>query len=113
MTSPLPIAPNITARPYYHSPYLQVGVMEYYGICITCTRAGDCTYARDPGRPVWDCEDFVADTKAKPNPFKSHHAKERSTNQKLGLCENCSDIETCTYPKPEGGVWCCEQYQQS
>jgi len=29
----------------------------------------------------------------------------------LGLCVNCEDRETCIYPKPEGGVWRCEEYR--
>jgi len=29
----------------------------------------------------------------------------------LGLCVNCEDRETCVYPKPDGGVWHCEEYR--
>lgn len=28
-----------------------------------------------------------------------------------GLCVNCDVRETCTFSKPEGGVWYCEEYQ--
>lgn len=28
-----------------------------------------------------------------------------------GLCVNCDVRETCTLPRPEGGVWYCEEYQ--
>jgi hypothetical protein len=28
-----------------------------------------------------------------------------------GLCINCDVRGTCTFPKPEGGVWFCEEYQ--
>jgi hypothetical protein len=28
-----------------------------------------------------------------------------------GLCINCDVRNTCTFPKPEGGVWFCEEYQ--
>ncbi len=28
-----------------------------------------------------------------------------------GLCGNCDSRESCMYPKPEGGVWHCEEYQ--
>lgn len=28
-----------------------------------------------------------------------------------GLCINCDVRDTCTFPKPEGGVWFCEEYQ--
>jgi hypothetical protein len=29
-----------------------------------------------------------------------------------GLCVNCKYRETCLYPKPEGGVWHCEEYEE-
>ncbi len=27
-----------------------------------------------------------------------------------GLCVNCANRHTCLCPKPEGGVWHCEEY---
>lgn len=27
-----------------------------------------------------------------------------------GLCVNCANRQTCLFPKPEGGVWHCEEY---
>ena len=29
-----------------------------------------------------------------------------------GLCVNCTKDETCTLPRPEGGVWRCEEFEQ-
>jgi hypothetical protein len=29
----------------------------------------------------------------------------------LGLCSTCENSETCTFQKPEGGVWHCEEYK--
>jgi hypothetical protein len=29
----------------------------------------------------------------------------------LGLCRNCENRRTCAFPKPEGGIWHCEEYQ--
>ena len=28
-----------------------------------------------------------------------------------GLCRNCARLSNCTYPRPEGGVWHCEEYE--
>lgn len=28
-----------------------------------------------------------------------------------GLCRNCARLTDCTYPKPEGGVWHCDEYE--
>jgi hypothetical protein len=36
----------------------------------------------------------------------------RSGGEHKGLCMNCANRETCLYPKPEGGVWHCEEYME-
>ena len=36
--------------------------------------------------------------------------EENSTPQK-GLCRNCKKEKTCKLPRPEGGVWRCEDYE--
>ena len=43
------------------------------------------------------------------SPPKQADLKENSAQYK-GLCQTCEYRETCTYPKPEGGVWHCEEY---
>lgn len=37
---------------------------------------------------------------------------EEETVQYKGLCKNCEKRETCTIPKPKGGVWRCKEYVQ-
>jgi hypothetical protein len=49
------------------------------------------------------------DPPASAEPRPSSNNGDRSTKF-LGLCSNCDNRETCTYPKPEGGVWRCEEY---
>jgi hypothetical protein len=34
----------------------------------------------------------------------------RDTHKYAGLCSNCEKREACTYVKPEGGVWRCDEY---
>lgn len=36
----------------------------------------------------------------------------RTGEEHRGLCVNCANRETCLYPKPEGGVWHCEEYME-
>jgi hypothetical protein len=36
---------------------------------------------------------------------------ERVYNKYTGLCSTCENSETCTFQKPEGGVWHCEEYK--
>jgi hypothetical protein len=33
------------------------------------------------------------------------------TGELPGLCRNCARLDDCTYPKPEGGVWHCNEYE--
>ena len=29
----------------------------------------------------------------------------------MGLCMNCEERKSCTFPKTHGGVWHCEEYK--
>jgi len=76
-----------------------------------------CIYQKDSDRPVWQCEEYGGENPSgkitrKNNPSstqKQADLKEDSAHYK-GLCKTCDYRETCTYPKPEGGVWHCEEY---
>ncbi len=35
----------------------------------------------------------------------------QDTGEYKGLCVNCENRNTCSVPRPEGGVWHCEEYQ--
>jgi len=95
------------------------GNVEYGGLCSTCKNAPDCTFPRDPHKPVLHCEEF--DT-GEPSPMKTtrkdrspptqlYAAKDTGSTKFMGLCSNCEDRETCIFPKPEGGIWHCEEYR--
>ncbi len=95
---------------------------EYYGLCSSCKTASGCTYTRDLRRPVLQCEEFegyeprivkttVENILLKTNPEFGSSNEERDLSKYGGLCRNCEDRETCTFPKPEGGVWHCEEYR--
>ncbi len=65
------------------------------------------------------CEEFEI---ARPDPSPSRAARRavvsgpRETSdpgpggEMLGLCRNCEARPRCTFPKPEAGVWRCEEY---
>lgn len=38
-------------------------------------------------------------------------AEEENSAEHKGLCRNCKKQKTCKLPKPEGGVWRCEDYE--
>jgi glutamate dehydrogenase (NAD(P)+) len=46
-----------------------------------------------------------------PYPF-DESMKISAPTKVLGLCETCAKDETCSLPKPEGGVWRCQDYAQ-
>ena len=98
--------------------------VKYSGICSTCKHAPTCTYPRDPKRPVLCCEEFEIEigepqrvkfsgkdllSSGLPSP-RSDSDEDDSARYK-GLCSDCENRKSCTYPKPEGGVWHCEEYQ--
>lgn len=95
------------------------GNAEYYGLCSTCNNASGCTFPRDPNKPVVHCEEFDSGGpspvktagKDRSPPTQSYAAKEKDSDKFMGLCSNCENRENCTFPKPEGGIWHCEEYR--
>jgi hypothetical protein len=49
-------------------------------------------------------------SRTKESPTESSNQESDSGKYK-GLCKNCKKRETCSLPKPEGGVWRCEHYE--
>jgi hypothetical protein len=86
------------------------------GLCQTCKHAEYCIYIRNDGPPVLQCEEFEVDGGPEAESLDVH-ANESTrpdvTSEKrlLGLCSNCEHRDTCRFPKPEGGVWHCEEYE--
>lgn len=98
------------------------GAINPGGLCSNCKHAATCTYPRDPARPVLQCDEYECSEPARgarashrkpaassPEPHRT--AGPREPHRLLGLCSNCDDREACVLPKPEGGVWRCEEYR--
>ena len=87
----------------------------YRDLCSTCNHAGTCGHRSTPGRPIFFCELFeafvpvsaAAPTTAAP---KGRVSPPEAAELK-GLCTNCENRKTCVIPKPEGGIWHCEEYR--
>ena len=88
------------------------------GLCSTCIHASECTYPRNLNRPVLQCEEFEGEKlslKRYGNMKIQRIRKEdiedlsKSTLYK-GLCKLCALRDECVFPKPESGVWHCEEY---
>jgi hypothetical protein len=95
---------------------------EYRGLCSTCNNASTCIYPRDSKRPVLQCEEFdgyavppdrttVNGILAKSRSQVTSGAEVKDSVEYKGLCRNCENRKTCTFPKPEEGVWHCEEYE--
>ena len=97
-------------------------VSKYAGLCSNCKNAPTCTYPRDSRWPVRQCDEYECiesspavathkDMLTATGPQGSPGAKEKSASKYVGLCSNCENCATCTFPRPEGGVWQCEEYR--
>ncbi len=90
------------------------------GLCATCNNADTCTFPKKLERPVLNCDEFEGYPVIPViTSFKSTSPKIRAqrvfTTDSLakykGLCKNCDNRKSCTFPKPECGVWHCEEYR--
>jgi hypothetical protein len=88
------------------------------GLCRTCVKAPECTFPRDPKRPVRSCDEFegVDGPRLACNPpmvaasvIPLTGGSEKMTPEMRGLCVQCARRHTCAYPKPVGGVWHCDE----
>ena len=96
---------------------------DYLGICSTCNYAPDCAHRlRNPTLAIWECENYddyvrvsgaevnVGVSEVAPAPRKLRRS-EFDTVEYRGLCKNCEKRGECTFPRPAGGVWHCEEYE--
>ena len=91
----------------------------YRGLCSTCRHAPNCTYPGDVQRPAFYCEEFEIEITAAKNTSEygisettaSSTAVAEESTELIGLCNDCESRQTCVFPKPEGGIWHCEEYQ--
>ena len=94
------------------------------GLCETCNHVYNCCLHKRYNQPVWQCEEFddsdrvEKDQVINSNAEKMDETEPLNDNLKsripyLGLCSNCKNLEYCTYPKPEGSIKCCGEYEYS
>jgi hypothetical protein len=99
------------------------GEVPLSGLCAHCVNGPECTYPRDSERPTMFCNEFTGYEPRKPaviTPIKEAvrqcdvAEQENAADQPAlykGLCRSCANRNGCTFPKPEGGVWRCEEYK--
>jgi len=101
---------------------------DYDDLCMTCVHRPTCTFQIYAGVPIWFCNEFddsngpddnlhSVKTKsteeiARKSELRTPPRQETDTPSELkGLCMNCEDRDICLLPKPEGGIWHCEEYK--
>ena len=93
--------------------------IEDRSLCSNCSNAADCTLQKDRTKPALYCEEFeidlspsvkLAEKEEQVSTIPPDAQKDDSSNF-IGLCGNCDNRRTCDFPKPEGGIWHCEEYQ--
>ena len=87
-------------------------------LCSNCKNDPDCTFKKNRQKPSFYCEEFKVDTcpsvkttRKDKSEITSVDAKDEDSSKFIGLCSNCDNRKTCTFPKPEGGLWHCEEYK--
>ncbi len=95
---------------------------ESSGLCMTCVHVGTCTFLRRDTPPVLFCEEFDGQQEHRSGASaevmaqsvtvhtQATYMPERSSKFN-GLCATCEKRELCTFPKAEGGVWHCEEFE--
>ncbi len=90
---------------------------EYKGLCSSCRSTSTCTFPKTSAQPILQCEEFDGSSASPPDALlKSSLSSPASRPAEdltmlMGLCRGCERAMTCTYPKTEGGVWHCEEFQ--
>ena len=87
--------------------------ITHYNLCSICMGYATCTFVKKTGKPVLFCEEFKEyPSQGKKLEQKKESADKTKINDQVykGLCCNCENRENCMFPKPEGGVWHCEEY---
>jgi hypothetical protein len=86
--------------------------IRYRGLCTQCVHAAACTFPRDPSRPIRSCEEFEEYPSLRSRaPARAVAPKELGAEEPelKGLCRHCAVRISCTFPKPEGGIWHCDE----
>jgi len=84
------------------------------GICAACVYGDDCALQAGSERMILQCGQFeLAFPEANRHsaaPSRALPVQAPDSGEYAGLCASCEKRETCTYIKPEGGIWRCEEY---
>lgn len=104
----------VRAEPDEH--HVDNGRPAHLDLCSTCVHAATCGFPRNGDGPVHYCEEFDIEPTgpalaAAPSEELVHEDTTTDRESYPGICSTCEKRDTCTFPKPEGGVWQCEEFE--
>ncbi len=105
MPDPTDVARYVAASPS--------AARRYRDLCSTCKHTEACGGRSTLEHPIFFCELFEVfappPTLTPVGPLESQSRQD--TSEYRGLCMNCANRNTCAIPKPEGGIWHCQEYR--
>ncbi len=83
------------------------------GLCGTCADAPVCTLPRNRGVPVMECLEFVGEIREdeRDPPAQTEGEDPGPLDHEPGLCSWCETRAVCTFSRPPGGVWSCDEFR--
>ena len=88
----------------------------YASLCSNCRNQNDCVFLMKAGEPIIECEMYECGSSSRPrlSVVKRNLAAAAAAlpeeDNLMGLCVNCDNLKVCQLPKPQSGVWNCEEY---
>ena len=85
-------------------------------LCANCRDQSDCVFFMKASEPIIECEMYECGPPSRPrlSLVKKNVAAEvdelPEEENLMGLCVNCDNLKGCQLPKPQSGVWTCEEY---
>jgi hypothetical protein len=85
-------------------------------LCSNCRNQSDCVFFMKADEPVIACEMYECgfSSKSRLSLVKGKLAAAvdalAEEDYPMGLCANCDNLKVCQMPKPQSGVWNCEEY---
>jgi hypothetical protein len=84
---------------------------KYYGLCETCEHNATCTLRRSTQLKIIQCEEFsIRPLEAAKKTSIDQSIQEAANVAELGICINCQNVRTCSFPNARCGVLQCEEY---
>jgi hypothetical protein len=85
-------------------------------LCSNCRNQSDCAFLMKASEPIIECEMYECGSSSRPRLSLVKRNVAAAVDELpeednlMGLCVNCDNLKVCQLPKPQSGVWNCEEY---